>query len=431
MDRPSRLTRGFVEEVNEPGRYGDGRGGNGLSLRVRPSRDGLGLGKTWEQRVYANGKVTTLGLGSYPELKLTAARELAAGNAQRVKAAFPRVSALDRLLAEAEAPGLGPVIAANVAQQPMTAQVAYRSAAPVFRDVAEEYIKAQRSGWKTGSKTEGQARSLLDRYILPVVGDIPVNLVTSAQVHDVLAPIWHTKAESSKKVRRLFKSIFPVAIAKGYCDLDPTDRAFLGLGRQRNVTQHSAAIPYEQVGEVIKYVRESQSYESKRLALEFLILTAARTTEVRGIRWHEFNVFTYTWTIPADRMKGGREHRVPLSSSAVSVLYAAGGPSEEPNSLVFTDPNGGMLSQDGLRQLLKRRYPKATTHGFRSSFRDWAADKTDYLAEVAEHALAHLEGSRTIRSYLKTDMFEKRRGLMAAWAEYVTGEGNQIMNPIP
>ena len=428
MDRPSRLSRTFVEEVDQPGRFGDGRGGNGLSLRVRLSRDGLGLGKTWEQRIYANGKVTTLGLGSYPELRLTAARELAAENAQRVKAAFPRASALDRLLAvEVDAPSLGPVVAANVTQRPMTA---YSSAAPAFRDVSEEYIEARRLGWKGGSKTEGQTRSLLGTYILPVVGDSPVNLVTPAQVHDVLAPIWHTKAESSKKVRRLFKSIFAVAIAKGYREDDPTDRASLGLGRQRNITQHSAAVPYEQVGEVIQCVRESRSYESKRLALEFLILTAARTSEVRGMRQREVNYLTFTWTIPADRMKGGRPHRVPLSFSAVQVLNAAGF-SENPDSLVFTDLNGGMLSQDGLRQLLKRRYPKATAHGFRSSFRDWAADKTDYAAEVAEHALAHLEGSTTVRSYLKTDMFEKRRGLMADWAEYVTGIGNHVMNPIP
>ena len=171
----------------------------------------------------------------------------------------------------------------------------------------------------------------------------------------------------------------------------------------------------------MKYVRSSESYESKRLALEFLILTAARTSEVRGARWAEVDFDEATWTIPADRMKSGREHRVPLSTAALDVLTRA---RRErwgfPNDLVFPDRSGReMISQDGLRQLLRRKF-EATSHGFRSSFRDWAAEKTDFPSDIAEHVLAHLEGSATIRAYRRTDYFDKRRELMQAWTDFVT-----------
>ena len=295
-------------------------------------------------------------------------------------------------------------------------------AVPPFKDVAEEYVEAQRSGWKPGSKTEFQTRSLLDRYVLPALGSVPVNRVEAAQVHEILSPIWLTKVETAKKLKRLVSSIFTVAIAKGHRDDNPVERAAIGLGRQRTVVQHSAAVPHAQVAEVLEYVRGSRSYEAKKLALRLLILTATRTGEVRGARWREVDIEAGVWTIPASRMKGGREHRVPLSMAAKIVLFEAGAYlHDDPDALIFTDAHGKQLSQDGMRQLLKRRYD-ATSHGFRSSFRNWAAEETDFPSEVVEHALAHLEGSATVRAYFRTDMFEKRRALMNDWAAYVTGK---------
>lgn len=411
MEKPTRLNSGFVEKVKEPGRYGDGRGGNGLSLRVRLSRSGKGLYKSWEQRVHYDGKVTTLGLGSYPSLKLTAARELAAHNAQRIRARFPRWTALDRILGADSRPaapvrGLAPVVGASV-----------DSAAPTFSVLAAEFIETQRSDWK--AKTEAQVSGLLDQYILPVMGHSSVAAVSPEQVYDVLSPIWQTRAPTAKKVKMLLSGIFRVAVSKGYRDDDPVARGCLGLGKQRHVTEHHEAIPYEQVAEALMTVRQSASYESKKLALELLVLTATRTSEVRGMRWREVDWEQQTWTIPEERMKGGREHRVPLSWPSMVVLYAAGGQGEPRDDLVFKSASGKMLSHDGLRRLLQRKYRTATPHGFRSSFRNWAAEQTDYPAEVAEHALAHLEGSATVRSYLTTTMFEKRRGMMADWAEYI------------
>ena len=196
MGRPARLTKAYVDSIDAPGRFSDGRGGNGLSLRVRRSRDGVGLTRAWEQRVHAGGQTLTLGLGGYAAVGISEARRQAAENVQKIKARFPRVSALDRLLVRPRgSSGLGPDPTA-----PVTIQQA--RPAPLFREMVEEYIDTQRLSWRQGSKTEAQTRSLLDRFVLPKVGDLPVDQVTSAHLLDLLSPIWHTRAESAKKVKR-------------------------------------------------------------------------------------------------------------------------------------------------------------------------------------------------------------------------------------
>jgi integrase len=402
MDRPARLTTHFVKGIDRPGRYGDGRGGFGLSLLVRPVKDGLG--KNWQQRVRVNDKVRSLGLGSYPDVSLSIVRNRAAKNVAKIWERFPRQTGIDRLLAEADLPA-----------------VTSSSAGPTFADVAQESIKFRRTSWKPGSKTEQQTRSLLAHYVTPALGNVAIDQVTSAQVVDVLSRIWHEKPETARKVKRNIQAVFNFAFSKGYTAHDPTPRASTGLGNRRQIVQHHPAVPFSKVGEVLKYVRSSESYESKRLALEFLILTAARTSEVRGAGWAEVDFDEATWTIPADRMKSGREHRVPLSTTALDVLRRTRRERRGfPNDLVFPDRSGReMISQDGLRQLLRRKF-EATSHGFRSSFRDWAAEKTDFPSDIVEHALAHLEGSATIRAYRRTDYFDKRRGLMQAWADFVT-----------
>ena len=405
MDRPARLTANFVRRVDQPGRYGDGRGGFGLSLLVRPVKDGLG--KNWQQRVRVNDKERSLGLGPYPELSLSKARDLAAQNVMKIRERFPRRTGIDRLLDEA-------VLAAGTGA----------SAGPTFTDVAEESLKFRRTSWKKGSKTEQQVRSQLARYVTPVLGNVAIDQVTSAHVVDVLSPIWHKKPETARKVKRNISSVFKFAIGKEYAVHDPTPLASSPLGRRRQAVQHHSAIAFSKMGEVLNFVRNTESYESKRLALEFLILTAARTSEVRGVRWAEVDLKEATWTIPADRMKNEREHRVPLSRAALDVLTRAQGLRLRrgifPDDLVFPDPSGrAMISQDGLRQLLRRKFD-ATSHGFRSSFRDWATEKTHFRSEIVEHALAHLEGSATVRAYRRTDYFEQRRELMEAWGDFVT-----------
>ena len=429
MGRPSRLTRYFVEEVDQPGRYSDGRGGNGLSLRVRLSRDGKTINKTWEQRITVPGedRVRTLGMGPYSNLKLTAAREIAAENVRLIKAAHPRRMLIDRLLDDApEASGLGPVDL-NTPQLSMNAPP---PAVPTFSEVAETYIKAQAGRWKPESRTEKLNRALLANFAVLVIGNLPVNQVDSSHITDVLAPIWHTKAPSAKKLAGIIRSVMRFAVGKRYIADDPTDRALLGLGQQNHKTKHSGSIPYAEVSEALDYVRESKSYEDKKLALELLVLTATRTTEVRGMRRGEVDFNTFTWTIPADRMKGGLEHRVPLSRATTDLLVKVWKDGSA-DDLVFTAKDGAMLPLDGFRQLFQRRYPEATPHGFRTSFRGWAAERTEYPREITAHAIAHVEGSESERAYVRTDFFEKRRALMADWAAFLTGEGGQHLHPAP
>ena len=254
-----------------------------------------GLGKNWQQRIRVNDKVRSLGLGTYPDVSLSAARNLAAENAMKIRERFPRRNGIDRLLAEAVPPA-----------------VTSSSAGPTFADVAEESIKFWRTSWKPGSKTEQQTRSLLAHYVTPALGNVAIDQVTSAQVVDVLSHIWHEKPETARKVKRNIQAVFKFAFSKGYTAHDDTSRASTGLGNRRQVVQHHTAVPFSRVGEVLMYVRNSSSYESKRLALEFLILTAARTSEVRGARWAEVDFNEATWTISADRMKSGREPPCPV-----------------------------------------------------------------------------------------------------------------------
>ena len=239
---------------------------------------------------------------------------------------------------------------------------------------------------------------------------------------DVLSVVWHTRPEVAIKLKRSLNGLLDFAVGHGHIEANPMQYAVLALGRQKNGKKHHGAIRWQDAPAALAYVRASRTYPAKRLALELLMLTAVRSGEVRGARWQEFSPPTMTWTIPADRMKGGREHRIPLSPAAFDVLRQAYEISDGiPDSLVFPTNKGGAISDDGLRQLLVRRFPGTTAHGLRSTFRDWAAEQTDSPAEIAEHALAHLEGSATVRAYLRTDYFEKRRELMNDWADFLNG----------
>ena len=416
MVKPTRLTADFVEQIEPDGRYSDGRGGNGLSLRVRLSRDGKTPRKTWEQRLSGGGNLHTLGLGSYPALRLTAARELAAENRRRFKLKHPRRRLIDRLLDDESDSSLGAVV-----------EESPKVGLPTFREVADDYIKAQ-GHWK--GRAGKQAHALLDRYARGI-NALPVNEVDGSHIVDVLSPIWHSKSPTAKKLAGIIRAAMRFAIGKEYRDDDPTDRALMALGRQGHVTEHSGAVPFAEVSTALEYVQTSKTYPVKKLAMKFLVLTASRTSEVRLMRRREVDFETATWTIPASRMKGGRHsHRVPLSRAAVDVLAEVWQDGDD-KALVFEAPNGNPLNPDALRRLLVRGYPGATPHGFRSSFRDWAAEETNYPAEICEHALAHVEGSEAVLAYRRTDYFEKRRALMAEWAEYATGDSEQLLHPVP
>ena len=406
MNKPDRLTTAFVKGIQETGRFGDGRGGHGLSLLVRPLKSGLG--KHWQQRVTFRGKTTNVGLGSFPTVSLAEARRQAADNAARLRALFPRKSGLDRLL-ERHAPEAA-------------ADMSGGSTAPTFSEVAEEMIKTRGSAWKPD--TLALRRAHLATYINPVIGDVPIDEVGGPHALDVLKPLWNEKAATAQKVKVAMSQVYKFASAQEYLAPyvpDFTARAVLSLGKQRKPAKNHDRVPYTELHDVMAYIRGSGVYESKRLAFELLLLTAARTGDVRGATWTEIDMDAATWTIPGSRMKEGREHRVPLSTAAMDVLRRARQADWHGSELVFPNPStGDQIPPGGLRELIRARY-NATPHGFRSTFRDWAAEKAPEVpAEIAEHALAHLPGTATIRAYRRTDYFELRRELMERWGAYVT-----------
>ena len=380
------LSATFVRNVNLPGRYGDGRGGLGLGLLVRPALRG-GLNKSWTQSVRIDGKPTSLGLGRYPVVTLAMARERALDNARTIaQGRDPRRST---------------------------------KAVPTFAQALETVIEIHAPGWKDRAGSVRQWRSSLARYALPRIGDKSVDAVTAADVMDVLLPIWSTKRVTASRVRQRIGAVMKWAIAQGLRDDNPAGEAIAAaLPKTAAVQRHQRALPHAEVRAALDRIRGCDAYLGVRLAFEFLVLTAARSGEVRNARWDEIDREGALWTVPAERMKNGREHRVPLSDRALEVLDEA---LELPaaNDLLFPSPTGRVLPQKTLSEFMRALQVDAVPHGFRSSFRDWAAECTDAPREVCELALAHVNGDRVEAAYRRSDLFDRRRVLMTDWAAYV------------
>ena len=387
MKRPKILSATFVKTVNRPGRYGDGRGQHGLSLRVNLSSTGRSS-KSWVQRLRLNGKTIEIGLGSYPVTSLAEARDKALNNARMVAAGHhPRTPVAE---------------------------------VPIFVDALETVICLHRENWKEGGKTENLWRQSLERYAVPILGRKPVSDITSADVLAVLAPIWANKRPTAMKVRRRVSAVMQWAIVEGHRADNPAgDAITAALPRGGHATTHQPALPFAKVGEAITTVRDSRAWPATKLAFEFLTLTAARSQEVRLADWDEIDLDDATWTIPAGRMKAGREHRVPLSQQAMAVLKTALGEMSNEPGLIFRSPHGKPLTDSTISKLLRENNAGCVPHGMRSSFRDWAAECSDVPREIAEHAIAHVEGSASELAYRRTDYFEQRRELMQQWADYI------------
>ena len=270
-----------------------------------------------------------------------------------------------------------------------------------------------------------QWRATLQQYVHPHLGDKGVDRVTTADVMAALQPIWSTKNETAQRVRRRIGAIMRWAIAQGYRSDNPAGEAVTAaLPKRPRRIRHMPALPYGGVGAALAGVRVSQAWTGTKLAFELLVLTAARSGEVRLATWEEFDLAASVWTVPAARMKANREHRVPLCGRAVEVLREAARlrdvvASVEPAGLVFPTRRGKALSDMVFWKLVKQQGLAAVPHGFRSSFRDWAAERTDHPREVVEAALAHVVGNRTEAAYARSDLFERRRRLMDEWAAYL------------
>ncbi|WP_423929058.1 tyrosine-type recombinase/integrase [Candidatus Palauibacter sp.] len=375
------LSPAFVRNVSEAGRYCDG---NGLYLDVRPTGS-----RGWIQRITIRGRRTELGLGGYPLVSLKEAREKAFANRKVAREGGDPLA--DRRRTESM---------------------------PSFEETAQRVWKQLRPGWRSTRHAHVWLNSL-ERHVLPRIGEMPVSEVTSADVIGILAPMWHEKAATARKLRQRMRAVMEWAVAMGLRPDNPCDRIGPVLGAQADRTQHLAALPHGEVASAIETVRASNGRAAVKLAFEFLVLTATRSNEVRGAVWTEIDLAEGVWTIPARRTKGNREHRVPLSGRALEILeetrrLGRGGP------IIFPGVRGAPLGRTAIWHLLKVARIEAVPHGFRSSFRDWAAEETDHPREVAEAALAHKVRNQVEAAYRRTDLFERRRRLMTDWVVYLT-----------
>ena len=376
------LSAAFVRAVAEAGRYCDGQG---LYLQVDPSGN-----RRWIQRVVIGGRRSELGLGGFPLVSLKEARSQAFANRRIARGGGDPRAGKRR--------GRG---------------------VPTFAEAGARVVEQKRSGWRSPKHAKDWSASL-ERFVFPRFGQVSVSEVTSADVLGVLAPIWHEKPETARRVRQRIGAVMQWAIAMEYRADDPCERIGATLGRQRDVVRHMRALPHAEVAEAVATVRASGATSAAKLAFEFLVLTAARSGEVRLARWVEIDLDGEVWTIPAERMKVNREHRVPLSCGAVEILRTAlalrnGG------QLVFPSLRGKALSDMTLSKLLKEQGVQAVPHGFRSSFRDWASEETNHPREVVEAALAHQVTDKVEAAYARSTLFERRRRLMGDWSAYLAG----------
>ena len=380
------LSAAFIRSA-PPGRHADG---NGLYLFVQPSGT-----RSWIQRLLVRGRRRELGLGSLALVPLAEAREKALVN---------------RKLARQ---GGDPLWEKRRTQ-----------AVPTFAEAAMRVLEQKRAGWRNPRHSREWISSLR-RFAFPRIGKMPVSEVTSADVLEILTPLWHRKVETARRVRQRLRAVLEWAVAMEFRIDNPCDRIGPVLGPQQDVTEHMQALPHREVAAVIRTVRVSPALPAARLALEFLVLTAARWGEVRWAEWEEIDRSGRVWIVPARRAKTNRRHRVPLCGRALEILEAAQALGEGAGPLVFTHGGGRPMHDSQVRRLLRELGIAAVPHGFRSSFRDWAGEETDHPREVIEAALAHVVRNRVEAAYARSDLFERRRLLMDDWARYLaqgTGE---------
>ena len=384
------LAAAFVPAA-PPGRYADG---NGLYLHVQPTAT-----RSWVQCLVIRGRRRELGLGSARLVSLAEAREQALANRKLARAGG------DPLAERRRAQGM-----------------------PTFADAARAVVEQKRAGWRDTTHAKTWLSSL-ERFAFPRIGGRPVSEVNSADVLEILTPIWHVKMQTARKVRHRIRAVLEWAIAMNYRTDNPCDRVAPVLGPQQVLVEHMQALPHQQVAATVATVRASDANPVVKLAFEFLVLTAVRSGEVRGARWDEMDTKARVWTIPAARMKALRDHRVPLCRRAAEVLDAARTLVDGSGPLVFTAGGGKPLSQNRLRRLLDKHHIAAVPHGFRSSFRDWAAEETDHPREVIEAALAHVVGNKVEAAYARSDLFDRRRRLMNDWEAYLA-ESSRPQPPV-
>jgi integrase len=288
---------------------------------------------------------------------------------------------------------------------------------PTFKEATKKVVALHRKTWRN-EKHEAQWLRTLEVYAWPALGDIRVSEITGPMVRNVLAEIWLSKPETARRVRQRIGAVLDWAYASGYRDAEAPMRSISkGLPRQQKQEGHFAAMPYAELFAFMKRLRERESFS--RLGLQFAILTAARSGEVRMAVWDEIDFNSRLWTIPPERMKAKREHVVPLSDPALAILRRCKELRSKDEPLIFPGSRPKQpMSDMTLTKLMRELKVPFTVHGFRSSFRDWVSEETEVQGEVAEAALAHMVGDKTEAAYRRGNLLEKRRGLMADWGRF-------------
>ncbi len=382
-----------VLKINTPGLHFVGWV-PGLALQVKSTG-----AKSWILRSVIGGKRRDMGLGSYPSVSLSQARQKASEARELVRQ------------------GIDPIEKQRSSLSALKASLASQL---TFEETARAYLQAHEPTWKN-TKHSQQWRNTLKTYVYPIFGDLLVRDIQKEHVLEVLKPIWNTKNETASRLRGRIELVLSYAMQAGYRPegLNPArwkgglDK-LLAAPSKIQQTKHFRALPADEMTSFIAKLSSAEGQGAR--ALEFAILTAARSGEVRGALWSEVNLKSKIWTIPASRMKAAKEHRIPLSNAAVRLLSSL---PKTDSEIVFLAPKGGQLSDMTLTGVLRRMGINATAHGFRSTFRDWVAEKTNFPNEVAEMALAHTISNKSEASYRRGDLFQKRTEMMERWAEFI------------
>ena len=388
-----KLTNAKVKALGKAGMHGDGRG---LYLRVAAKGT-----KSWILRATVDGRRSDIGLGGFPAVSLAAARKAAEDCRATIAA------------------GGNPLADRERARR--------QSSMPTFAEAAETVHALNMAAWKNGKHVD-QWISTLRSYAFPIIGKMRLDRIERRDVLSILtggkAPLWTTKPETGRRVRQRIRTVLKWAQAQGYVEHNAAGEAIDGaLPRMKRFQSHFRALPYAEIPEALETVEASQASMASKLCLRLLILTAARSGEARGARWSEIDLDARLWTVPASRMKSGVVHRVPLSEAALEVLTEAARLRDD-SDLLFPSPmkRGAPLSDMTLTKLLRDcgLADRATAHGFRSCFRDWASENTSAPHAVMERALAHVVADAVEAAYSRSDLLEKRRALLEQWGAFVT-----------
>ena len=385
-----KLSVRFIDTVTTQGKYFDG---NGLFLRV--TKTGT---KQWVQRIIVDGKRREFGLGSAKLTSLQEVRSIAYDN---------------RKLARQ---GIDPL------EQKLKLKII-----PNFNELCDQVHTVHSVGWRN-KKHSAQFKSTLETYASPYFGAKRVDQVNVSDILKCLEPIWLTKQETAKRLKQRISTIFKRAIAQGYRSDNPTLNIEQALPPQNKVINHMRSLPYDQITECITAIKKSKAHLSTKLALEFLIHTACRSKEARGACWSEIHIddgkeleraTKVTWVIPAEEMKANREHRVPLSQHCIEILRHAHLNKSPEIGLIFPSIKGLMISDMTMSKLVKSLGYQVDVHGFRTTFKVWTQERTNFSREVSEMALAHSISNKSEAAYARSDLFEKRRRLMDQWSSFI------------